>query len=614
MNERITENIVRRKLEELGYGNIEEQKSINPRVKKALKNASKTGKGGIGKPEFLIVDPDSDFIIVVECKADIKKHRSEDLDKYKDYALDGVINYVSHLSKEFNVIGIAISGQTEDELKITNIFGSRNTDNSHEILDTNDKGLERLVNFEEYKNLVKRDPNFEQLKLNELISFSREIHSFMHAHAKLSEQEKPLLVSGILIALNNNAFFNSYEYFDQEKELSRELTRAIKSELEKAKIPDKKLDHMTQAYSYIKVHPNLSSKTKEQNDTPLRVIIDNIKNKVEDFISANNSYDLLGQFYGEFLKYTGGDKKGLGIVLTPKHITELFTELVTLTPTTKVLDTCAGTGGFLISAMSKMISKAQSEEEITNIKKDCLYGVELQPNMYALAASNMILRGDGKANLYQGSCFDSKISNKLKKADIDYAFINPPYAQKGEGLHELDFIYHTLNMLKTGGKLIAIVPMSCAIQAHKTKEKLLKKHRLEAVMSMPEDLFYPVGVVTCVMVFEAHTAHNSDENHESWFGYWKNDGHEKTRRFGRADINKSWEDIKQQWIRAFRYKEVIPEFSVRRKVGINDEWCAEAYLETDYSTLNEEDFAAEVKRYALFKLANENLFKNEEEE
>lgn len=53
--------------------------------------------------------------------------------------------------------------------------------------------------------------------------------------------------------------------------------------------------------------------------------------------------------------------------------------------------------------MHHMFRDAATEEEVVRIRKSGLIGIEQQPNMFALAASNMILRGDGKANLYQGS-------------------------------------------------------------------------------------------------------------------------------------------------------------------------------------------------------------------
>lgn len=105
----------------------------------------------------------------------------------------------------------------------------------------------------------------------------------------------------------------------------------------------------------------------------------------------------MGRFYGEFMSYSGGDGQTLGIVLTPKHITELFCELAQLGPTDKVLDPCCGTAGFLIAAMHKMVRQTDDEAQRRRIKRDQLFGIELQPYMFTIATTNMILRGDGKA-------------------------------------------------------------------------------------------------------------------------------------------------------------------------------------------------------------------------
>ena len=72
---------------------------------------------------------------------------------------------------------------------------------------------------------------------------------------------------------------------------------------------------------------------------------------------------------------------------------------------------------------------------LDRIKKEGLIGIENQPQMYALSASNMILRGDGKANLHQGSCFDEAITKEVKKQKCNVGMINPPYSQSDEDLH-----------------------------------------------------------------------------------------------------------------------------------------------------------------------------------
>ncbi|MCB0540488.1 MAG: SAM-dependent DNA methyltransferase, partial [Bacteroidetes bacterium] len=431
---------------------------------------------------------------------------------------------------------------------------------------------------------------------------SRELHNFMRDHAKLTESEKPLLVSGTLIALKNKAFAKSYDAYKPE-ELQREWMRVIKEEFKKAEIPNSKEYSMTQPYSSIAVHPNLGKAQKKFPKGVLFELIKMLNEKVWPFISVYHDFDVVGQFYGEFLKYTGGDKKALGIVLTPRHTTELFSLIANVQKDSKVLDICAGTGGFLISAMHQMFKKAETKEDKEKIKKEGLIGVENQPQMYALAASNMILRGDGKANLHQGSCFDEAITKEVKKHKCTVGVLNPPYSQSDEDLHELVFVKHMLDCLDKNGIGIAIVPMSCAISPHPKREELLKFHTLDAVMSMPTDLFYPVGTVPCIMVFKAHIPHETS-NKKTWFGYWKDDGFIKTKHKGRIDQYNKWEAIRDHWVETYRNREDIPGECIKQYVTAQDEWCAEAYMETDYSQLTKDIFEETVKNYLLFKLNN----------
>ena len=44
-----------------------------------------------------------------------------------------------------------------------------------------------------------------------------------------------------------------------------------------------------------------------------------------------------------------------------------------------------------------------------------------------------------------------------------------------------------------------------------------------------------------------------------------------------------------------------------QKVEATDEWCVEAYMDTDYSTLVQDDFEREVKRYVAFRILNETV-------
>ncbi|WP_367069620.1 SAM-dependent methyltransferase [Bacillus velezensis] len=609
-NERITENLVRDKLKYLGYFDdeflkVEEQISYNPTIKNCLAKASKNGKG-VGKPEFIVHSSlNKDLIIVFECKADVKKHESKEQNKFSEFAVDGVLKYAKHLSTSYNVISIAVSGQSEKELKTSVFLWAKEADAPKVLVNQYNVEIDMILSFDEFFKIASYNPDVEKKRFEDLLSFSRELHNYMRDYAKLTETEKPLLVSGILIALSDSAFSLNYQSYPFSI-LPTQMYEAIKREIESAKIPKAKKKNMLQPYSFISVHPELAKLDKKTNETPLFRLVSDIDEKVRPFITIYENFDVIGQFYGEFLKYTGGDKKALGIVLTPRHITDLFSRIAGVTSANKVLDTCCGTGGFLISAMSEMMRKSKSEEEREHIRANCLIGVEQQPNMFALAASNMILRGDGKANLYQGSCFDEAITKEVKSLKADVGMINPPYSQKGEGLHELDFVYHMLNCLTPGGTGIAIVPMSCAIASHPMKEVILKDHTLEAVMSVPDELFYPVGVIPCIMVFTAHQPHSNNSYHKTWFGYWKDDGFIKTKHLGRTDLYSTWEQIRDKWLENYFSKKEEAGISVMQKVTAQDEWCAEAYLETDYSNISKDDFVSELKKFMLFSTMNES--------
>ncbi len=607
LNERITENLVRDRLRKLKYYDseavtIEEQRSDVAAIKRLLRGASKTGGVGSGYPEFIITTSATpDFIFIIECKADAKKHQSKTFDQVKDFAVDGILHYAKSLSREFNIIAVAISGQTKADQKFSAFIHPKLSKEAKILCNKSGKPLDELISLDDLISLGSYDPSVEKQRHDDLMAFSRELHDFMRDHAKLTESEKPLLVSGTLIALRNEPFAKSFVNY-KPSELQKAWLRVIKEEIEKADIPNSKKDNMAQPYSSIAVHPELGKPTKVYPYGVLRELIQMLNNRVWPFLSIYHDFDVVGQFYGEFLKYTGGDKKALGIVLTPRHITELFASLANLNKKSRVLDICCGTGGFLISSMTMMIKQAMNKREIEYIKKEGLIGVEQQPNMYALAASNMILRGDGKANLYQGSCFDQEITKEIKKHKCDTGMVNPPYAQKDEESQELKFVFQMLNLLEKGGTGIAIVPMSCAINPSSPgREELLKYHTLEAVMSMPDELFYPVGTVTCIMVFTSHVPHG-ESNKKTWFGYWKDDGFVKTKHLGRVDLNETWATIRESWIDAFRNRDNIPGLSVKQKVGPNDEWCAEAYMETDYSKLTEKDFENTIRNYTLFRL------------
>ena len=639
-NERKTEGLARDILLKAGYNLVhevgsdgtlvEEQQSSHATIAKLLKGASKTGGTGNGRPEFIIRNSKTpDLVILVECKAQCHDHASDQVEALLSgsapevdeayfgravrYATDGVLHYAKAVSKGFNVIAVAISGETKKDLRVNTYIWTRGAKSPARLMNKNSNGnapLDQLLPWADMAQHAAFDPALNQARVAELMAFARELHDDLRVF-KLTEAEKPLLVSGTLLALQNVVFKTvllgviSGKHPMSAEEIQAEWKDAIQKELNKAKINDDKKNDMMLPYASLAAHPSLRHVDDDKHPRGVLFdLIERIENHVAPFVSAENGLDILGQFYGEFLKYTGGDKKALGIVLTPRHITDLFADIANVNhKKSVVVDLCAGTGGFLISAMARMLKDAKSAAEEARIKEHALVGVEQQQNMFALAASNMILRGDGKANLFNGDCFKADIVEKVRKKKPNIGLLNPPYSQEDKS--ELEFIEHMLDLLEPNGTGVAIVPMSCALKIGGEKKSLLSKHTLEAVMSMPDQLFSPVGTVACIMVFTAHIPH-ADSAKDTWFGYWKDDGFVKTKHQGRIDRNGTWPLIRKRWLDAFRNRRSVPGESVLKSVGENDEWCAEAYMETDYSALKDCDFQEIVRKYAVFKIMSEH--------
>ena len=104
------------------------------------------------------------------------------------------------------------------------------------------------------------------------------------------------------------------------------------------------------------------------------------------------------------------------------------------------------------------------------------------------------------------------------------------------------------------------------------------------------------------MVWQAHTPHNPNE--ETFFGYYKEDGFEKRKKLGRIDVKNRWESIKKEWLYLYKNKDVKIGMTARKAVNHSDEWLCEAYMQTDYSKLKQDDFEQTIRDYAAYLVKN----------
>lgn len=548
------------------------------------------------KPEFIIeYKKNQNTIIVIECKKNISKHSTKTYSNPQSYACDGVLYYAKYLKQYYNVIAIAVSGTEAKKMKNSTFYWKKGEEYFNEWKDVGTHIFEPMT----YIQLLEGKQIEKEYSVNEI----RELALIMHENLRelgVTEKEKPLFIASILIALKDENFRSIYRHNTTVSGIVRSLEQAIDVILDKdSGIKREKITYIKNALKQVGKNETIKN-ISLANYNSILWYIEELEMKILPMMKHSNTVDALGEFYHEFIKYSGGDGKGLGIVLTPQHITEFMVDIAELESNMKVIDPTCGSGSFLVTAMNKLISKAERDEQkISKIKREGLHGVELQADLYTLALTNMIVRGDGKSNIHNGSCFDKKIHKELPN-DIDVGLINPPYSQKDS---EIKFIDNMLDVIRPGGLGIAIVPQSSAIgnKFKEDREVIMSKHTLEAVFTMPDDLFHPTAVNTCVMVWKAGRPHNPNKN--TYFGLYKNDGYVKKHQLGRIDSG-NWDTVKNEWLQNYFDKTIIKGTTMLKKVSDTDEWLPEAYIEVDYKSVDNRKFTKTINDYVAFMIKN----------
>lgn len=617
VSEELTKELMNFKIGENGFGHVYAQgdnTSITT-IDDALrlcggkpKNCSLTdfetrGKGK-GKPEFIITFKNyPDTIIVIECKTSIKGHGSEDYSKPSTKAIDGVLYYAKYLKEHFNVIAIAQSGTKKESFRASSFYWQKKRPTFEHLVAIEDFLFEpenylRHLEGEE----LKKTYSLEEIKLL-AVSMNEKMRS-----AKITQDVKPLFVAGILLALEDQEFSRNYTSFNSYSILSTQLSISIERVLKKSGIDEERRKYIFQQFK-----SSINGKAFKDidliKDGSLLWYIKQLAFKIKPMMDhVTTSLDALSIFYHEFIQYsTGKDGKLLGQVLTPQHLTEFMVKLSNTSKNDKVLDICCGSSAFLVSAMHEMFKQCKTPAERERVRKEALYGIEIDEKMHTLSLTNMIVRQDGKSNIIYGDCFNKKY-DQLKKKNINIGLLNPPYSIKEDP--ELKFVKRLLDLLAVKGIGVVVVPMSCAIGTKYKEERhaLMKHHTLKAVFSMPDDIFYPTGTNTCVMVWEAHVPH--DNTKETFFGYYKNDGFVKRKQLGRVDALNKWSEIENEWLELYRNNQVVVGKTAKQCVDVKDEWLVEAYMETDYSTLNHADFQQTINDYLSYLIRNGDVYES----
>ena len=415
------------------------------------------------------------------------------------------------------VIAIGIAGDSDEtiEIKVYYVYGSG--EQSFKLLEnvTTLDFLENKKTFDEfYNSAILTDDEKHEILINsqaQLQKYAKSLNKLMHNH-NITAPQRVLYVSGMLLSMQNVVDTQGHKIQDglvpadlkgiqsDTKRDGVQIVNQIKEFLVARDIPMDKQNLMLSSFSEISKAPLRDKETKLDKEVSKLIDGNASSNKQIFTFIYHNIYlsidamaghlDIMGEMYSEFLKYALGDGKEIGIVLTPPYITKMMATILDINQNIKVMDLATGSAGFLISAMEIMIDDAENTygkkttaalDKIHAIKSQQLLGIELNAEMFTLAATNMILRGDGSSNIQSANTFETPVE-LYEDFNANKLLLNPPFSYDQNGM---PFIAFGLDKMEKGGLGAIIIQDSAGSgKAVKTNQAMLKKHTLVASIKM----------------------------------------------------------------------------------------------------------------------------------
>ncbi|HEE6638092.1 type I restriction-modification system subunit M [Acinetobacter pittii] len=245
--------------------------------------------------------------------------------------------------------------------------------------------------------------------------------------------------------------------------------------------------------------------------------------------SRVGSLDVIGNGYEFLIKNfaaSGGQKAGE--FYTPPEVSDLIAELLDPQKGDSICDPACGSGSLLMKCGRKVVSNHNSKEY-------ALYGQEAIGSTWSLAKMNMFLHGEDNHKIEWG---DTIRNPKLldKNGDLmlfDIVTANPPFSLDKWGYDQAEndkfdrfrrglppktkgdyaFISHMIETLKpVTGRMGVVVPHGVLFRGSsegKIREKLINENLLDAVIGLPEKLFYGTGIPAAILIFKKQKSDDS---------------------------------------------------------------------------------------------------------
>jgi type I restriction enzyme M protein len=228
--------------------------------------------------------------------------------------------------------------------------------------------------------------------------------------------------------------------------------------------------------------------------------------------------DLLGAAY-EFLINMFAEsagKKG-GDFYTPRDVIRLMVRVLKPAPGMSVYDPTCGSGGMLIISRENI---EQSGGDPTNLR---LCGQVNDASAWSICRLNMLLHGVPGADIQLQDTLLHPMHREAGELErFDRVIANPPFSQNYTRSNmefperfrwgwcpttgkkgDLMFAQHMLAVCKPGGMVATVMPHGVLFRGGAEKQirkKFLGEDLIEAVIGLPQNLFYGAGIPACILV------------------------------------------------------------------------------------------------------------------
>ena len=264
---------------------------------------------------------------------------------------------------------------------------------------------------------------------------------------------------------------------------------------------------------------------KQKNEILRHLLEDFGKEKLDLRPSRVGSLDVIGNAYEYLIKnFAASSGKSAGEFYTPPEVSDLLATLLNPQPNDQICDPACGSGSLLMKC-GKQVQKNHNGS-----RQYALFGQEAIGSTWSLAKMNMFLHGEDNHRIEWGDTIRNPqlLDNKGGLLHFDVVTANPPFSldkwghdnaaddtwgrfergipPKTKG--DYAFILHMIETLKPKtGRMGVVVPHGVLFRGAaegRIRQKLIEENLLDAVIGLPEKMFFGTGIPAAILIFKKH--------------------------------------------------------------------------------------------------------------